>query len=205
MNNIIVATNNMGKLREIREICAGLPFALTSLRDHWNPVPSIPEEGATFLDNARAKACWVFDKTGTWSLADDSGLEVDCLGGAPGVRSARYAGDHATDRENLDKLLAALADCPLQRRTARFRCVAVLKFSEADELVANGVCEGAIGFEPRGTDGFGYDPVFMPAGFSLTFAELDSSNKNAISHRGKALAALRRGLDERFGKDWSVR
>src|SRR5271157_4368255 len=183
MHNVIIATNNPDKLREIKEIFSGLPFELTSLKDHWNPVPSIQENGNTFLENARAKARWVFDKTGTWSLADDSGLEVDALGGAPGVRSARFAGDRTTDRENLDKLLAALdalGACSVEKRTARFRCVVVMKVSASEELVANGVCEGAIGLAPRGTDGFGYDPVFVPAGHSKTFAEIDSLTKNAI-------------------------
>ncbi len=191
----------MGKLREIREICSGLPFEITSLKDHWNPVPSIPENGTTFLENAQAKARWVFDKKGIWSLADDSGLEVDFLNGAPGVRSARFAGERATDRENLDKLLAALRECGIDRRTARFRCVVVMKVSASEELVASGVCEGAIGLASRGTDGFGYDPVFVPRGHSRTFAEIDALTKNAISHRGRALAALRRMLDERFGKN----
>jgi XTP/dITP diphosphohydrolase len=201
MQKLIVATNNMGKLREIKEICSGLPFNITSLKDHWNPVPSIPENGTTFIENARAKAQWVFDKKGIWSLADDSGLEVDFLGGAPSVRSARFAGEHATDLQNLEKLLAALHGCNIDKRTARFRCVLVMKLSASEELVTEGVCEGTLGLTPRGTDGFGYDPVFMPAGHSKTFAELDPLTKNAISHRGKALAALRRKLDERFGKN----
>jgi len=202
MESIIVATGNLGKLREILEICAGLPFEITSLKDHWNPVPVIPEDGETFLENALLKADWVFNKTGTVALADDSGLEVDFLNGAPGVRSARFAGEHANDAENLAKLLAALADCPIEKRTARFKCVMALRFSRTDKVVDEGVCEGTIDISPRGTDGFGYDPVFVPAGYSQTFAELDSSSKNAISHRGKALAALRRSLDDRFGRNW---
>jgi XTP/dITP diphosphohydrolase len=205
MNEIIIATNNMGKLREIKQIFTGLPLSLTALKDHWNPVPSIPEIGETFLENARAKARWVFDKKRLWALADDSGLEVDLLGGLPGVRSARYAGERATDKENLDKLLTALADCPASGRGARFRCAVVLKVSDSDEVAAEGVCEGRIGLTPAGSDGFGYDPVFVPAGFEKTFAQLDASTKNAVSHRGKALAALRRSLDERFGKNESGR
>ena len=109
--------------------------------------------------------------------------------------------ERATDRENLDKLLAALRECGVDRRTARFRCVVVMKVSASEELVASGVCEGAIGLASRGTDGFGYDPVFVPRGHSRTFAEIDALTKNAISHRGRALAALRRMLDERFGKN----
>jgi XTP/dITP diphosphohydrolase len=200
VNKIIVATGNKGKLREIREMCLGLPFELTSLFDHFNPVPEIPEDGSTFLENAQRKARWVYERTKTWSLADDSGLEVDCLGGMPGVRSARYAGEHATDRERLDKLLYECRDCPASKRTARFRCVMVFKCGVHDEIVGQGVCEGRIGYEPAGTDGFGYDPLFYPDGYDTTFAQLGPVEKNAISHRGKALAALRRILDARFAR-----
>jgi|WetSurMetagenome_2_1015567.scaffolds.fasta_scaffold00328_3 XTP/dITP diphosphohydrolase len=199
--NLIVATGNAGKLREIKEIFSGLPFDISSLRDHWNPLPSIPETGATFLENARIKAMWVFDKTGVWSLADDSGLEVDCLGGEPGVRSARYAGEGATDGAKIEKLLRSVDRCASVPRAARFRCAVVMALAAGDEIACEGSCEGSITDKPRGTDGFGYDPVFVPAGYSKTFAELDSAVKNSISHRGKALAALRRMMDERFGKN----
>jgi XTP/dITP diphosphohydrolase len=202
MHSVIVATNNMGKLREIREILSGAPFDLSSLKDHFNPVPSIPENGATFHENAAAKARWVFERKRIWTLADDSGLEVDFLGGLPGVQSARYAGEHATDHDRVKKLLAALADCPEEKRSARFRCVIVMKFSDSDELVAEGVCDGRIGFAPEGRNGFGYDPVFFPAGHEKTFAQLGADTKNVISHRGKALTALRRSLHDRFGKEW---
>jgi XTP/dITP diphosphohydrolase len=198
MYKVIVATGNRGKLREIREIYRGLPFELTSLADHFNPVPIIPEDGLTFLENAQQKARWVYDRTNMWSLADDSGLEVDFLKGGPGVHSARYAGEHASDRERFEKLLDSCAGCPQERRKARFRCVVVLKLGENDEIVGEGTCEGRIGLSPKGTVGFGYDPVFMPDGFDRTFAELDEKEKNNISHRGKALAALRKNLDERF-------
>jgi XTP/dITP diphosphohydrolase len=198
MQKIIVATGNTGKLREIREIARGFPFEITSLKDHFNPVPFIPEDGSTFLENAQQKARWVFARTKIWSLADDSGLEVDFLGGLPGVHSARYAGEHATDAQRIEKLLAACEACPQDKRIARFRCVVVLKFGENDEAIGEGTCEGRIGFAPKGTDGFGYDPLFYPDGYDRTFAELAAEEKNAISHRGKALAALRRILDERF-------
>jgi XTP/dITP diphosphohydrolase len=202
MHPVIIATNNMGKLREIREILSGSPFELSSLKDHFDPVPSIPENGTTFHENAAAKARWVFERKRIWSLADDSGLEVDFLNGLPGVRSSRYAGECVSDQDRVKKLLAALADCPEEKRSARFKCVIVMKFSDADELVAEGACEGKIGYKPRGSDGFGYDPVFIPAGFEKTFAQLDAPAKNDISHRGKALAALRRSLHDRFGKEW---
>jgi XTP/dITP diphosphohydrolase len=202
MHPVIVATNNRGKLKEIREICAGLPLELTALKDHWDPVPDIPENGATFYENAAAKAAWVFERKKTWSLADDSGLEVDYLNGLPGVYSARYAGEHASDSDRVKKLLAALACCPEEKRVARFRCVIVMKFSDSDELTAEGACEGRIGYASEGTQGFGYDPVFFPFGYDKTFAQLDAVVKNTISHRGKALCALRRSLYERFGKEW---
>jgi XTP/dITP diphosphohydrolase len=198
MQKIIVATGNMGKFREIREICQGLPFDITSLKDHFDPIPVIPEDGSTFLENAAQKARWVYEKTNIWSLADDSGLEVDFLHGMPGVRSARYAGEHATDRQRIDKLLAACDACPRERRTAHFRCVVVFKCGGDDEIVGEGTCEGRIGYEPKGSDGFGYDPVFYPDGYDRTFAELAAGEKNAISHRGRALNALRRILGERF-------
>ena len=199
VDKVIVATANMGKLREIREICQGLPLELSSLKDHWNPLPAILETGSTFAENAAIKARWVFERKETWSLADDSGLEVDFLNGDPGVRSARYAGVNATDGQNLQKLLAALASCPEKKRTGRFRCAIMFKFSEEEELLAEGSCEGRIGHEPKGTGGFGYDPVFIPEGYDLTFAQLEASVKNRISHRAKALISLRRSLDERFG------
>ena len=203
MNQVIVATNNQGKLKEIKEILSGAPFELSSLKDHFNPVPSIPETGNTFLENAALKARWVFERKRIWSLADDSGLEVDFLNGLPGVRSSRYAGERATDQDRVKKLLAALSDCPEEKRSARFRCVIVMKFSDADELVAEGTCEGRIGYVPEGHGGFGYDPVFFPKGNEKTFAQLDASTKNVISHRGKALSALRRSLHDRFGKEWT--
>lgn len=188
----------MGKLREIREICRGLPFEFSSLKDHFDPVPSIPEDGATFLENARQKAEWVYSRTKIWALADDSGLEVDFLNGQPGVHSARYAGEHASDAQRIDKLLAACEECHEGLRTARFRCAVVLACGDNDEIIGEGTCEGRIGFAPRGSDGFGYDPLFFPDGFDRTFAELAAEEKNVISHRGKALAALRRILDEQY-------
>lgn len=196
---IIIATSNQGKVREILEICADLPIVLTSLSDHWKEVPEIPETGETFLDNARIKAEWVRERRSTWVLADDSGLEVDALEGRPGVLSSRYAGQHADDRENVVKLLSALGGVPAEKRTARFRCVMVLLGPAGETVTAEGVCEGRIGFEPRGEGGFGYDPVFIPEGFAETFAELDAGMKNRISHRGLALQTLRGRLDELFG------
>ena len=195
-NEIIIASGNKGKLGEIREILVGFPYTLTSLSDYWNPIPEIPEEGATFYENAASKAQWVFSRTGKMSLADDSGLEVDCLGGEPGVRSARFAGEPMSNQKNIDKLLSLLSGCPREKRQANFRCVVVLKIDADQEIVAEGVCKGQIGLLPRGTSGFGYDPVFYPEGFDRTFGELDASIKNHISHRGKAINDLKGKLHE---------
>lgn len=197
VTEVIVASGNAGKVREIGEILADQPYALSSLRDHWSPVPDIPETGATFEENARLKASWVYAQKQVWAMADDSGLEVDALNGEPGVLSARYAGDGATDAQNLQKLLDALHGVEEPQRTARFRCVVALMIGADETVIAEGRCEGYIVEQPRGDGGFGYDPVFVPEGFTHTFAELDQDTKNAISHRGKALRALRGKLVHR--------
>jgi len=194
LNDIIVASGNAGKIKEIAALLADMPVRVTSLKDYWNPVPSIPENGDTFLDNARIKAQWVFDTTGRPSLADDSGLVVDALNGEPGVHSARYAGEPSSDSCNTQKLLAALAAIPRAQRTARFVCTMVLIVSADEVLVAEGTCEGHIGFEPAGDNGFGYDPVFIPDGYTQTFAQLDESIKNTISHRAQALVSLKEAI-----------
>jgi XTP/dITP diphosphohydrolase len=194
LNDIIVASGNAGKIKEIAALLADMPVRVTSLKDYWNPVPSIPENGDTFLDNARIKAQWVFDTTGRPSLADDSGLVVDALNGEPGVHSARYAGEPSSDSRNTQKLLAALAAIPREQRSARFVCTMVLIVSADEVLVAEGTCGGHIGFEPAGDNGFGYDPVFIPDGYMQTFAQLDESIKNTISHRAKALVSLKEAI-----------
>lgn len=196
---IVVATRNKGKMREIRDIYSDLSVALVSLGEIWPDAPDIAETGTTFLENAGIKAKWVSSRLGTWALADDSGLEVEALGGEPGVLSARYGGEHGGDANNVRKLLDKLIHVPPKERTARFRCVVVLRGPDGVERSVEGVCEGVIGFSPCGTDGFGYDPVFIPEGHSETFAELPLDEKNMISHRGRALRALRRHLDELFG------
>jgi XTP/dITP diphosphohydrolase len=192
MEQIILATGNKGKLREFADMLADFPVKLSALSDHFNPVPDIPETGSTFEENSRIKALWVFNKTGGWVLADDSGIEVDCLAGAPGVFSARYAGQGAGDAANLNKLLAAMEGIQEEKRTARFKCVITLVTGPDIVQVARGVCEGRIAFAPRGEGGFGYDPAFVPNGFHSTFGELDPRIKHAISHRGKALLNLRK-------------
>jgi XTP/dITP diphosphohydrolase len=195
-HEIIVATGNKVKLEEIKTLLGEWPVILTSLRDYWDPVIPIPEDGETFQENAFGKARWVFSRTGKPSLADDSGLEVDFLKGQPGIRSARFAGEGATDKKNLEKLLRLLKECPPEKRQARFRCVLSLIISEKEIIFAEGACEGVIVDGPAGDNGFGYDPVFVPVGFDRTFAQLDSSIKNLISHRAKALIELKKKLYE---------
>lgn len=193
---IVVATNNAHKVDEIRAALGrhGWRFvAAGELDPEW---PSPPETGSTFEENARIKARAAHERFKTAALADDSGLEVDALGGAPGVWSSRYAGPDATDEANNAKLLAALEGVPDDQRSARFRCCIVYVAEDGSELVANGVCEGRIAHAPRGTHGFGYDPLFLPAEApGRSMAELDMDEKNRISHRGRALRELRRLLD----------
>ena len=192
---IVVATGNSGKFNEICEIFVGLPFCLLPMGNYWNPLPRIEENGTTFRENARIKADWVFEHSSLWALADDSGLIVDALGGAPGVRSARYAGTHADAAANNTKLLSELYNVVAPDRTARFACSVVLRIDEATLLYADGYCEGRIIETPRGSAGFGYDPLFIPEGFDRTFAELTGEEKHGISHRGKALKSLKEQLD----------
>ena len=184
---IVLATANPDKVHEIREIL-GDSVVLEPRPAH---VPDVIENGATLVDNARLKARALCDATALAALADDTGLEVDALGGAPGVRAARYAGDHASYSDNLAKLLAELDAVADVDRTARFRTIALLRFPDGHELIAEGVVEGRIAGRGRGTNGFGYDPVFVPAdGDGRTFAEMDADEKHALSHRGRALRAL---------------
>jgi len=189
---VVVASSNHGKLAEIRSALSvpGLEFvAASDLDSEW---PSPEENGETFEDNARIKASAARARFGLAALADDSGLEVDALDGAPGVFSSRFAGPCATDALNNERLLLALADVGATERTARFRCAVVLQSEDGTEIVASGTCEGRIGFEARGEHGFGYDPLFEPdATPGRTMAELTLAEKNAISHRGAALANLK--------------
>ena len=192
---VVVATKNAGKLAEIRSALPfpGWQFVSSAELGDW---PDVEETGATFEENARLKAQAVRERFGLAALADDSGLEVDALDGEPGVFSSRYAGPCATDADNNERLLTALGQTPRVRRGARFRCTVVFIDDDGIETVAQGTCEGAIGFEPRGTGGFGYDPLFLPeAAPGKTMAELGMAEKNAISHRGAALRALREELE----------
>lgn len=164
-------------------------------------IETLPETGATFVDNALLKARHAARQSGLPALADDSGIEVDALGGRPGVYSARYAGEGASDRQNLDKMLEELRGVPAERRTARYQCVIALTRNAEDDhpLIAIGSWEGSIVEAPRGSGGFGYDPIFVPHGFDITAAELTAEQKNEISHRGKALRALVGALSQAGG------
>jgi len=187
---VIVASSNAGKLAELTVILAPLGFDLTPQQELG--IESPPETGLTFLDNALIKARHAAVARGLPAIADDSGIEVDALGKAPGVRSARFAGEGAADEDNLRKLLREMREVPAARRGARYRCVIAFVRDAADQepIIAEGAWEGSIAQVPRGAGGFGYDPIFVPAGGERTAAELAPSEKNAVSHRARALRAL---------------
>jgi XTP/dITP diphosphohydrolase len=196
---VVLATKNRGKLQELRALLAGLPIDVRALDEVLPHLPPIVEDGATFEDNALIKARTVAEASLLVTLADDSGLEVDALGGRPGVRSARFAGEGATDGENNAALLSALEEVQGDARTARFRCAVVIVdpfAGEAAHVVAEGRCEGQIAREPRGTGGFGYDPLFVVDGLDQSLAELPDLEKNRVSHRGQATAAARAHLEQ---------
>jgi XTP/dITP diphosphohydrolase len=190
VTRVVLASSNPGKLRELAALLA--PLSLTLIPQGALGIAAVPEIGATFLANALLKARHAAQCAQLPALADDSGLEVEALGGRPGVRSARFAGEGASDGDNLRHLLAELRDVPQPRRQARYQCVIVLVRSadEAQPLIARGSWQGHIATAPRGGGGFGYDPVFVPAGERRSAAELDCAEKNALSHRAQALRAL---------------
>jgi len=195
-DRIAIASRNAHKLHEIGRICADWPVTWLTVDDHEGPWPEVEEPHETYLENALAKSRAVALALRVPALADDSGIEVDALGGEPGPRSARYSGEGATDAANLATLLEALRDVPAERRTARYRCVAVVSWPDGRDLRAEGTCEGAIDPSPRGSGGFGYDPAFVPEGEARTMAELSDDEKDRISHRGRAFGALRARLAE---------
>lgn len=194
MKTVVVATKNQGKVAEIRSVLAQLELTVLSLSE-FSPVAEAVEDGLTFEDNAVIKAKYYAAHTGRACLADDSGLEVDALGGAPGVYSARYAGEDADDGANNRKLLEALHSVPAGQRTARFRCVLALVDENGLTITADGSCEGIILEAPRGQGGFGYDPLFYVPELGKTLAEVSLTEKNKISHRGQALRNLVRKLE----------
>jgi XTP/dITP diphosphohydrolase len=186
---VVLATRNGGKIKELHALLAPLGVRVCGLAD-FPDIGEIPETGETFLDNARLKARAVCQATGLVSIADDSGLCVDALSGAPGVYSARFSGENATDAGNNAKLLAALVHVPERDRTCRFVSVVVAASPDGRELVAEGVWEGRVLPAPAGNGGFGYDPLFFDATAGKSAAEMTPEEKNARSHRGKALAGL---------------
>jgi XTP/dITP diphosphohydrolase len=190
----VLASSNAGKLRELASILA--PFGYELITQSSLGIDTPPETGTTFAENALLKARHAARLSGLPAIADDSGIEVDALGGRPGVYSARYAGEGATDLANVQKMLSELQDVPPDRRSARYQCVIAFARSADDPapLIAHGSWEGRVLTAPRGAGGFGYDPIFQPAGLELTAAELSALEKNARSHRGEALRALARLL-----------
>lgn len=210
--NLVLATRNPGKVRELDEMLSSgeiethytafkdkAEIEILSLAD-FPDAPDVVEDGNTYQENALKKATAIAKYTMHLTLADDSGLEVDALGGAPGVHSARYAGEGASDAARIEKLLDALKDVPHDRRTGRFKCAVALADPNGQTQVVLGVCEGEIIRVPRGSHGFGYDPVFVPAGYNQTFAELGDDVKNQISHRAKALEKARKYIQMQVHK-----
>lgn len=187
---LVLATRNPKKISEMKALLAGVPVTLLSLADFPN-VPEIAETGTTFEENAELKAREVAVRTGMLALADDSGLEVDALGGEPGVYTNRFAGPGASDREKYTKILDLMKDIPHGKRTARFKAAIAIVSPDGRTSVVVGVCEGIIAREPRGECGFGYDPIFYLPELRKTMAELTPEKKNRISHRGKALRAAK--------------
>jgi XTP/dITP diphosphohydrolase len=192
--SLLMGTQNEGKLEELRQLLTGLPFQLYGLSNFPN-IETVPETGESFSENACLKAAGYSSQTGFLTLADDSGLEVDALGRAPGILSARYAGEGATDADRTIRLLTELSDVPAEKRSARFVSAVAIANSRGQIVnVSVGICDGRIDFAPSGSGGFGYDPVFIPSGYDKSFGELRSEIKNQISHRARALLAAREFL-----------
>lgn len=182
---LLLATRNPGKAREYSLLLQGVPFEVTSLADEGIE-EEVVENGATLEDNAKLKALRYALSDSYLVLGDDSGLEVDALGGLPGPMSARFAGEGASDSDRIARLLERIQDIPMERRTARFRCIIAIGWMERVLAICEGECLGIIGFEPRGQNGFGYDPIFYLPDMGKTMAELSIDEKNRVSHRGKA-------------------
>lgn len=188
---VVLATRNQHKVAELRRILASANIDVELVgTDEFPDLPDVPETGSTFAANALLKAHDVAQRTGCIAIADDSGLCVDALNGMPGILSARWAGSHGDDAANLALVLTQITDVPSQRRGAAFHCAAAVATPEGDERVVEGVLTGSLADAPRGENGFGYDPIFVPTGYVLTTAELTPQEKDAISHRGQAFRAL---------------
>jgi XTP/dITP diphosphohydrolase len=196
---LLLATNNQAKVREYQSLLSGLPYELATLAEQGITVV-VNEVGETLEENARLKATVLADKSKLLALADDSGLEVDALGGEPGRLSARYAGENASDRGRVSYLLARLNGVPWEKRTARFRCVIALATPDGKSEFCSGECQGFITFAPRGRQGFGYDPVFYLPALDKTMAELPPALKNQISHRGQAARQVYQALERLRGQ-----
>ncbi|HEV7445010.1 MAG TPA: RdgB/HAM1 family non-canonical purine NTP pyrophosphatase [Steroidobacteraceae bacterium] len=194
---VVLASGNSGKLRELGSLLAPFGFDLVSQSTLGLQTP--PETGTTFAENALLKARHAAAMTNLPALADDSGIEVDALGGRPGIYSARYAGEGASDQANLRKMLDEMREIPASQRTARYQCVIAFVTTATDSapVLATGTWEGTLISEPKGLGGFGYDPIFVPSGLDRTAAELDAGEKNSLSHRGQALRALVTELQNR--------
>ena len=191
--DIVLATRNKKKIDEMMRITKDISISILTL-DDFPGCPEVVEDGVTFEENATKKARAVAEYTGKAALADDSGLEVYALEGAPGILSARFAGNEADDRKNTERVLFEMRSVKMEQRGARFVCCIALAFPDGSIHTFLGYAKGAIGTEPRGSRGFGYDPVFFPEGHNRTFAEMDDAEKDALSHRGKALKALQEFL-----------
>jgi XTP/dITP diphosphohydrolase len=189
---MVIASKNKHKLEEIKDILGELPLLIQSMDEVGLTQLEVIEDGETFEENSMKKAKEIMALTGKIALADDSGLAVDVLNGEPGVYSARFSGEGATDRKNNEKLLEMMENVPFEKRTARFVSVISVTFPNGKEIVVRGECEGMIGFEEKGSHGFGYDPLFIIPEYNKTFSELGTEIKNKISHRAKALEKLKR-------------
>lgn len=190
LTRILIATKNRGKVAEFKQLFDKFNITVESLYDLSNDIPDVEETGTTFKQNAQLKAEQIAELLNRPVIADDSGLVIDALDGAPGVYSARFAGENATDEQNNEKVLQQLIDVPEERRTARFVSVLALAIPGEATIFTEGTCEGMIGFKPLGENGFGYDPLFIPKGYTKTLAQLSSEEKNKISHRFHALTRL---------------
>ena len=196
MIDLVIGTKNSNKVSEIKKILDGLPLRVLSLKDGKWDVPDVVEDGETFSDNAIKKVKAIYDITNTLTMADDSGIMVDVLDGKPGVYSARFSGETATDKENNDKLMKLMKDVPLDKRGAQFVCLIAIIGKDNNIKTVEGICRGKIAFTEKGDSGFGYDPLFIPDGYNETFAELGMEIKNKISHRSRALNKLKEVIGE---------
>ncbi len=199
METIVAASRNPNKIREIDAITSSYGLHIIPRDDAGVPEIEIEEDGETFEENSLKKARTIMEMTGEIAIADDSGLEVEYLHGAPGVYSARFAGEETSDVKNNEKLLSLMEDLPYKERRARFVSVITMVYPDGKTLVARGECYGHILTEPEGNNGFGYDPLFVPDGYQRTFAQMEASEKNRISHRAMALKKLKELLDCRNG------